>query len=104
VPLARDPVEVLVGVGEPPRHERPDALPAAAIAADETRVREHLEVLGDRLTRDARPDAQAYDRARTAGGQAAEQAQPGLVAERREEWGRVPDARGRAAASLRHGA
>src|SRR6185369_11602308 len=51
VPLGRDLVEIAARVGEPAGLHLPDPLAAVALAADEARVRQGVQVLGDRLAR-----------------------------------------------------
>ena len=63
IPLGRDAVEVGVRIHEPPGLEVPHLVPSSPRAADETRVRKHAEMLGDRLTRDRGLRAQLRDRA-----------------------------------------
>jgi hypothetical protein len=94
VPLRRDAREASLRLEQRLRLELPDALAPRSMIAYETRAREHAQMLGDRLPRDAGAGRETHNRHRLPGREAGDDEEACLVAERGEERSRARDARG----------
>src|SRR5262249_52211074 len=86
VPLVGDLVQVAARLGQALRLELVNLRPTLASAAYKPGVFQSVQMLGDRLARDARPLAEANDGLRPAGTQPGDDAQPRAIAERRKRW------------------
>jgi eukaryotic-like serine/threonine-protein kinase len=84
IPLARDLVEATSRHLQAARLELPDLLASGPHVAGQARQRQRVEVLGDRLTRDAGSLTEAGDRQWTLGAEPGDDLEPRLVAQRRE--------------------
>src|SRR5438552_9727704 len=91
LPVGGDAIDRAPRFVERPGLELPDALAPALPAADEPRLGEHAQVLGDRLAGDARALGQAGDGGRAALREAGHEGQARLVAERGEDRGRAAE-------------
>src|SRR5262249_13259333 len=85
VPLCRNLLERAAGLGEAAGPDLPDPLAAAAQAPDQARLGERVEMLGDRLPRDASALGQADDGERPIGAETRHQLEARLVAEGGED-------------------
>src|SRR5215471_10084143 len=93
VPLVGDLVQVAARLGQALRLELVNLRPTLASAAYKPGVFQSVQMLGDRLARDARPLAETNDGLGPAGAQSGDDAQPSAIAERRKHWrclGEVP--------------
>src|SRR2546426_8759118 len=101
IPPLRDVLEIAPRRDRLFRLELPDALSAAPDTRDEPSCGEHVQVLGNGLASDRRPDRQPRYRQRAIGTKSGYQREPGFVTERRK-YRRSAGNLARAAAIPRH--
>ncbi len=97
VPLGRDRVQMPACFSDAPGLESPDGLSSMTRMVNETGIFHDPQVFGDGLPRHVEGLSQLRNRRRSVVTQARHQSQPGFVAEREKDGGRVRDIRRRRA-------
>lgn len=98
VPLASDPVQIAMYLGQSLRSELEDPLPTAAPALGQARALQHMEMLGNGLTGDGSTHSESGDRLRAMTRETRHELETHRIAQRRKERRRPLDP-----LDLRHG-
>src|SRR6266478_5291947 len=93
VPLSRDQIQVAARVRQPLGLKPPEGLPAPVDAPSQTRVREHVQMLSDRLTADGQSSREPRNGELSPRAETRHDREAGLVTKGREDGDRGPGSR-----------